>query len=58
MKRTISVTVENIEELREYAEYAGLKTPSNLMRYAVAQHMRRYPVKRVRAVQPQGNEGK
>ncbi len=58
MKGTISITVDNIEELRSYAKYAGFKTASDLLRYAASQHMRRYPQKNARAVQPEATGGR
>lgn len=44
-KVEISMSDEQKKEWQNYAEVKGLKTASNLIRFAVVQYMTRYPLK-------------
>jgi hypothetical protein len=66
MSRTISFMVSDEFRLEAdaFANKKGFRTASDLARYALVQHMKRYPVckhgngtKGLRAVQPQAQEG-
>lgn len=41
MKKTVSVTFEDYEEVEEFAKRMGLKNVPNLIRYAVRQYQSR-----------------
>jgi hypothetical protein len=63
MKNTtvsFTVTVARRAEMDAYALEKGFRTASDLARYAVVQHMHRYPARKtkrnVRAVQPKAQE--
>jgi hypothetical protein len=63
-KITVTFDHQKMEEIQRYAESTGL-TPANLLKYALQQHMNRYP-KRFHqdggkdrlAVQPEASAGK
>ena len=53
---SFTVTKEKRHEMDDYAHEKGFRTASDLARYAITQHMRRYPSsngKRAGAVQPE-----
>ena len=65
-QKTVQFTVspERGREIEHYAQEKGFRTSADLARYALVQHMKRYPVsihanggKRVQAVQPDAPGG-
>lgn len=57
-KVEISMTEEQKQEWQKYADAKGLKTASNLIRFAVVQYMTRYPLKSQGCTASTESEGK
>ncbi len=57
-KNVISFTVEDKAEWIAFAKARGFTGASDLARFALVQYKIRYPLKSLKAVKPEGLEGK